>query len=207
MEKIKWVLIIALFALLIFIIFRKKEEVAERPKNYAEVEIINTIPEEYKGSMPFIPNGTYFLELDYIQRVSGKADGWYMHFIKKNENEDMILTIELSDTTNLFANPNFPLIFHTSQYFLDIPPYPLYRTKMDIGFSKSININYIDEMTIKMSYFSCNIHNIEIHEGDVKFQMDILATHDDFLVEIFKAKTLMKVTVNIDNAQMLERVI
>jgi len=209
MEKVKWAVLIVLFISLIVVIIRNSEKktVELQPDNYAKVEIMKVVPQEYQGKGVFIENGTYMLELDYIQKVSGKADGWFMHFTKKNQKEDMILTIELSDTTNLFLNPKFPLFFHTLQHDVLIPPFHFYRTKMDIGYAKNITPHITDEMSIKMKYFVGKIHSLEVNDEKVQMQMEATATHDDFLIEIFNAKYVMKVTVHIQNAQVLERVI
>ncbi len=210
MEKIKWLIIAFLIAIIAFVIFFSSTAEEKEPlKNYTEFEVScsDIVPRE--GKPIILREGTYQLFLEEFQIVEGKGKGWHLRFSAPDHGKEMILVFDAVDTTGTILTDNYPQVFSFSSSgdSLENNKPVLFRGSVLVGYSKRISENYIQEDVIPMLNFHCRIDTAWVNDTIGGFVMRYKATHSDVLADVYGMRYQIQGTMNVDSARITRRIL
>ena len=209
MEKFKWVIIILLALVLVFVVFFNKNSNEPKVSNFVEFSVKHTEKATNDDISSLINEGNYLLLLDEVQIINENAFGFHLKFSLPLEHESMVFVFDMVDTTSIFDSKKFPIIFTNSSYFStqDIPLVQFYRSYAKVGFSKTISPTFSRENTLPFINIYAKIEKLEIIDDKLSLELNFNLTHSDLLLDVLKFRYLISGKISITEAIFTERII
>jgi hypothetical protein len=211
MEKLKWIILIALIVILAGVIFmNSKEESEVKKENYAEIDISYPEITTREGKTILLMDGKYTLFLEEFQIIEGKGTGWHLRFSAPEKDREMILVFDAVDTTGHLFTDSFPQKFgYSTKQNSDAQKKQeqLYRGSFLVGYVRKLSDNQFQEDVVPMLDFTCIIDTAWVEDTIGGFRMSFSATHSDLLADVYGMRYLMRGTMNVDTAKVTKRIL
>lgn len=210
MEKLKWLFISLLLAILVVVIFYTPSIKDSRDgKNQALISIkhLNLGSNNYRRII--VEEGEYTLFLQEFQRISGRGDGWRLLFSRPYEGYEIFMIFDIVDTSGFIMDSIYPKNIFYSNYekYNYLNTHSFLRGSFRVGYTKKHDNIIIEEDFIPMMIFSCKIDTAWVQDTIGGMKMSFYATHSDLMEGAYNMRYAMQGNLSIDSASAYKRII